>query len=118
MDKQPTQSEQAGTAGQSTAPSVSPATAARLLQPSKKVYDYSKQSRPSSPQARLALKALQDHPKGITTRELQREPYNICHPPARMLDLKSCGYRVVGIPQEHLNGMALWVVMSGSEVPA
>ena len=108
--KKPTQSGQADTNGPSTASIVSPSKRP------KNNYDYSTQRPLRSPQARLALKALREHPHGITTTSLQREPYNICHPPARIMDLRKAGYRIETLQNE--NSVGRYVLLTGSEAHA
>lgn len=93
------------TFGQMSLPNLPPA------KPLKNTYDYSAQSPLKTPQERLLLKALRDHPNGITTTDLQTDPYNICHPPARAMDLRKAGYNVVTY-QDHFR-VGKYVLFSG-----
>lgn len=103
---------------QLTLPTISPANPEKACGScpgcsSRKVYDYSEQRPLKSQQAKNVLQVLRDHPRGITTVELQREPYGVCHPPARIMDLREAGYKVLTLQEPY--GVGRYILMTERE---
>lgn len=114
--KKPAQIGQAGTAGQSTAPSLSPA--ARTPKPRKRAMEYTYSDSPPEPTTRqsiFVLKQLRAHPGGLTTIELVE--LGVADPRPRVRDLRELGHRIRTI-QADSHTVGRYVLMSGKAVAA